>query len=343
MRAMVLNAYNTPLKLEDVPKPKPGPREALIKIAACGSGLTLHHALRGTNPVKLPAIIGHEIFGEVVELGQAAEGVAVGDKVTLYCIIFCGECRFCRTGRESVCINSPGMIGNVRRGGYAEFMTAPDKNLIKLPPAQLARYQPAEIAPICDAMATPYKVGRKARLAAGETCVIYGAAGGVGIHMIDVVKLAGARSIAVDRGSKKLEALEKLGADMVIDAAKADVPAEVRRLTGGLCADVVADYVGSTETLHKGLDSLGKGGRLVIVGLTAGAQPVLPASAVMRNENEILGSRGFNRQEIIECLDLAARGLLRPVVNHVLPLEKANEAHEMVRSEANIGRVVLTM
>ena len=209
--------------------------------------------------------------------------------------------------------------------------------------ALVERYTPAEIAPICDAMATPYKVARKARLAPLETCVIYGAAGGVGIHMLDVVKLAGARVIAVDRGKTKLDALVKLGAHEVIDAAKADVPAEVMRLTGGLGADVVADYVGSAETLRKGLACLGKGGRLVIVGLTANATHSYSAALVMRNEQEILGSRGFNRQEIIDCLELSARGLLRPVVNHVLPLEQANAAHAMVASEENIGRVVLTM
>ena len=343
MRAMVLTAYNTPLKLQDMPMPKPGPREALVKVSACGAGLTLHHALRGTNPVHLPAIVGHEIFGEVVELGVAAEGVKVGDKVTLYCIVHCGECRFCRTGRESVCINSLGMIGNVRHGGYAEYMTAPDKNLLKLPPRLVERYTPAEIAPICDAMATPYKVARKGRLAPLETCVIYGAAGGVGIHMIDVVRLAGARSIAVDRGTAKLQALSKLGADEVIDAGKVDVPAEVMRLTGGQGADLVADYVGSKDTLEKGLACLGKGGRLVIVGLTANATPSYAAGLVMRNEIEILGSRGFNRQEVLDCLELSARGLLRPVVNHVLPLQKANEATEMVASETNVGRVVLKM
>ncbi len=343
MRAMVLNAYNTPLQLQELPIPRPAAREVLIKVAACGAGLTLHHALKGTTPIPLPAIVGHEIFGEVVELGPGAEGVKVGDKVTLYCIIHCGQCRFCRTGRESVCINSPGMIGNVRHGGFAEYMTVPDKNLIKLPPALIERCKPAEIAPICDAMATPFKVARKARLAPLETCVIYGAAGGVGIHMLDVVKLAGARSIAVDRGQAKLDALADLGAHEVIDASKVDVVAEVMRLTGGFGADVVADYVGSKETLEQGLASLGKGGRLVIVGLTANAAPAYSAGLVMHNEIEILGSRGFNRQEILDCLDLTARGLLRSIVNHVLPLEQANAATDMVRSEQNVGRVVLSM
>lgn len=343
MRAMVLNATNTPLQLTELPIPRPGAREALLEVAACGAGLTLHHALKGTTPIPLPAIVGHEIFGEVVELGAGAEGVAVGDKVTLYCIVYCGQCRFCRTGRESVCIDSPGMIGNVRHGGFAEYMTAPDKNLLKLPPALIERHTPAEIAPICDAMATPFKVARKARLAPLETCVILGAAGGVGIHMLDVVKLAGARAIAVDRGRAKLDALARLGADTVIDAANTDVPAEVMRLTGGRGADVVADYVGSKETLDQGLACLGKGGRLVIVGLTAGASPAYPASRVMRDEIEILGSRGFNRQEILDCLNLTARGLLRPIVNHVLPLEQANAAADIVRSEMNVGRVVLTM
>lgn len=343
MKAMVLTGYNAPLELQDVQTPKPRASEVLVKVHACGSGLTLHHTLTGDSKVALPRIIGHEVTGEVVELGPQAEGLAVGDAVTVFGILFCGRCRFCQTGRESICEASPGMIGRDTDGGYAEFMAVPDANLVKLPAALMERYGPEQSCFVCDAVATPYKVGLKSRLAPNEVCAVIGAAGGVGIHMIDVGHLHGARVIGIDRGPEKLKAIADVGADDGIDALEGDVPGAIRRLTGGRGADVVVDFVGSTETLETGLASLRAGGRLVIVGRTGGAQPVLNAPRMLFHEYEVLGSRGFTRQEIADSLDLVGRGRITPRANHVMSLEQANDAHDLVRAGRNIGRVVLTM
>jgi D-arabinose 1-dehydrogenase-like Zn-dependent alcohol dehydrogenase len=345
MKAMVLRAYNAPLELADVPTPAPGPREALLRVDACGSGLTLHHSVTGNTPVNLPAVIGHEVAGEVVALGPYAEGVAVGDRVTLHGLLFCGHCRMCLTGREPLCEGMRGMIGRHMPGGYAEYMVVPDRNCIKLPPGLLDRLSAPQACVIADAVTTPYKVARHANLRPLEICVVYGAAGGVGIHMIQVAKLRGARVIGVDLGPEKLAAVAAEGADDGIDASTQDVAAEIRRLTGGWGADVVADYVGTAETLATGLASLAKGGRLVIVGLSRASEAMIStrAAPLLMAEQSILGSRAFTRAEIADCLALAANGTLRPVVNHIFPLAEANAAHALVGSGKNIGRVALAV
>ena len=146
----------------------------------------------------------------------------------------------------------------------------------------------------------------------------------------------------LERGGRLLALLDP-------EVGRADIGGDatfVRWLSGygvEVGADVVVDFVGSRETLESGLAALRHGGRLVIIGLTAGAAPSFMASAVMRQEHEILGSRGFTRQEVIDTLELVARGRLRPVVNHTFSLTEANDANGLVTQEGNIGRVVLTM
>jgi propanol-preferring alcohol dehydrogenase len=345
MKAMVLRAHNAPLEAVDMPVPRPGPDDALVRVFACGSGLTLHHVVTGNAPGKLPLVIGHEVVGEVVEAGAHAEGIAVGDRVTLHGLLFCGHCRMCLTAREPLCETMRGMIGRQTDGGYAEYLVAPARNCIKLPPALLQRWSAEQACVIADAVATPYKVARHAHIRAMETCVVYGGAGGVGIHMIQTAKLRGARVIGVDVGAEKCAAMAKEGADEVIDGKSQDVVGEIRRLTKGWGADVVADFVGATETLRNGVAALAKGGRLVIVGLSRASEAMVSslAAPLLQAEQSILGSRAFSRMEIADCLELCASGVLRPVVNHVYPLEQANEAHALVGSGRNIGRVVLSV
>lgn len=345
MKAMVLTAYNAPLELRDVPIPKPGPRDALLRVLACGSGLTLHHAVSGNTAVRLPAIIGHEVIGEVVETGASAEGVTAGDMVTLHPLLFCGHCRMCLSGREPLCVTMRGMIGRQIDGGYAEYMTVPDRNCIKLPPGLLDQRGAIRCCVISDAMTTPYKVVRLANLRPMETCVVYGAAGGVGIHLIQMAKLRGATVIGVDIGTEKLEAVEAQGAEFVVDGRALNVAAEIRRFTNGWGADVVADFVGTTETLNNGIAALAKGGRVVIVGLSRASEAMVstPAAPLLQSEQSILGSRAFTRQDIQECLRLVASEVYNPVVNHIYTLEQANEAHALVGSGKNIGRVVLSI
>ncbi len=199
MKAMLLTGPGRPLVLENVPDPKPGPGEAVAKVFACGAGLTVHHARAGRLKVDYPRILGHEIAGEIVETGTGVTSVRRGDGVTAYFYLTCGECRWCRLNRETLCENFRGYVGREVDGGYAEYIKLPASAFIRIPESLDWRAHPAEAGVICDAIATPLKVTRKARLAPTDTVAVFGAGGGLGVHMLQVARWAHARKvIAVD-------------------------------------------------------------------------------------------------------------------------------------------------
>ena len=342
MRAMVLHAVGAAFELEERPIPRPGPEEALIKIRACGAGLTVHHAKIGTSPARLPVIMGHEIAGEVVEIGSAVNGVAVGDHVTPHFYLFCGRCRYCLTMREPLCENTGGYIGRQRDGGYAEYVVLPARNLVRIPAELPYEEHPEEVAVICDAIATPYKVNRRARIRPLEDVLVIGAAGGVGIHMVQLARFAGARVLAADRGEAKLAA-HAAGAHETIDALAGSIDARARALTDGRGVDVVVDFVASPDTLQAGLAALAPGGRLAILGVHRDSRFSVDPFWMLNGEREVIGSRYVTRQDIVDSLELVRRGHIRPIVTRVFALEDAERAHELLGQGAMIGRAALVM
>jgi propanol-preferring alcohol dehydrogenase len=169
MKAMVLKAPGSPLVLENVPDPVPGPGEAVAKVLACGAGLTIHHARAGRIKVSLPRILGHEITGEIVATGPGVTNLTPGDGVTAYFYLTCGECRWCRADRETLCENFAGYVGREIDGGYAEYIKLPARAFMKFPEGLDWRGMPAEAGVICDAIATPLKVIRRARVTPMDT------------------------------------------------------------------------------------------------------------------------------------------------------------------------------
>src|SRR5215472_16252817 len=234
-------------------------------------------------------------------------------------------------------------IGNVGLecdGGYAEYIKLPAHIFIKLPEALDWRAHPAEIGVITDALATPYKVLRRAHVAAGETVAVIGAGGGVGIHQVMMAKWANARVIAVDVAADKFAACRKAGADAVIDPRGIDLAAALRDATDGNGVDVVVDYVCTTATLEAGVNALGRRGRLVILG--GAAEPFrLPAREMLLKELDVLGSRYVTRAEILETFAIVARGEVRPLVTDIRPLEEAEAVHERVERGEVTGRAAL--
>jgi len=206
MKAMVLNAPNTPFAMTEVPDPVAGPGEAVARVLACGSGLTIQHVKAGRISAPFPRIIGHEITAEIVEVGAGVSGLAVGDGVTAYYYLNCGHCRWCLANLEPLCDRSGGNVGRNCDGGYAEYIKLPAHIFIRLPQDLDYRAHPAEIGVITDALATPYKVLRRARVRAGETVAVFGAGGGLGIHQLMLAKWARARVIAVDVAKDKFDA-----------------------------------------------------------------------------------------------------------------------------------------
>ena len=236
---MLLKAANTPLVLEEVPETVAGRGEAVARVLACGAGLTIHHARAGRIKVEYPRILGHEIAAEIVDVGEGVTNLRVGDGVTAYFYLTCGECRWCRTNRETLCDSFRGYVGREVDGGYAEYIKLPASAFIPIPDGLDWRARPAEAGVICDAIATPLKVTRKARLMPTDIVAVFGAGGGLGVHMVQVARWAHARKvIAVDVASFKLEKCIEAGADAAVDASAGRIAEQLLELTGGKGIDV---------------------------------------------------------------------------------------------------------
>ncbi len=346
MKALLLKEPGGSLHLEETPIPQPGSGEALVRVRACGLGLTLvwnrqgRGFGRGTIRDKTPRIIGHEIAGDVVEIGPNVTSFQPGDRVNVYFYLTCGNCRWCNVGREDLCDNHAGYVGRQIDGGLAEYVKLPERNLCRIPPAM--DYVDAAIT--ADAIATPVHVLReRARVKAPETVLVVGAGGGVGIHMVQLAKALGARVLAVDISAEKLALAREMGADAVINSRETGFEEEARRLTGGRGVDVVVEMVGAADTMQASLDSLGKGGRLVFVG-SYNSQATLPLNArSLSNELVLTGSRYCSRQELADAVELVAQGRIRPVVTHICQLEEADAALQSIEAMELAGRACVVL
>src|SRR5918996_407849 len=337
MKALVLKEPGGPLNLEDVPVPQPGVGEALLRVRACGLGLTLVWNRKGRSETsdKLPRIIGHEIAGDVVEVGPSVTSFKQGDRVNVYYCLTCGDCRWCNLGRDDLCDNHAGYVGRQIDGGLAESVKLPVRNLCHIPPEM--SYVDAAVT--ADAIATPVHVLReRAQIKPPEAVLIVGAGGGVGIHMVQMAKVLGARVIAVDISTEKLALAKEMGADELVNSREVGFDEEVLRLTRGRGVDVVVEMVGLPETLKASLRSLGKGGRLVFVG-TYDDSAVLPlTSRSLSGELILTGSRYCTRQQLAEAVELVAQGRVRPVVTRICQLEEANEVLNSIERMELAGR-----
>ena len=343
MKTMVLRKKGEPFVLEERPDPKPGPGEAVARVLACGSGLTIHHARAGRVEINYPVVIGHEVVGEIVETGAGVRNVKRGDAVTFHCYLTCGHCKWCRLNREPLCDNLAGFVGRHCDGGYAEYIKLPAQNYVHIPPGLDYKKHPAEVAVICDAIVTPYKVVRRARIAPLETVAVFGAGGGVGIHMVMLARWAHAKVIAIDVSAEKLRKCKELGAEAVVDASRENVVEALKEITKGAGLDVAVDFVSQVSTLEAGAAALGKGGRLVTLGGHSPEPFRASAARMLNGELELMGSRSFTKQEIIESLELCARREVWPLVTETYRLEEAEKVHERLEKGLITGRAAIVM
>lgn len=344
MKALVLHEWGGPLKLEEVPIPKVGPREALVKVRACGIGLTLKWIREGKMGGSVPRIIGHEVAGEVVEIGEQVAKIKVGERVCVYFYLTCGTCEFCRKNRETLCRNFRGYVGAVIDGGYAEYVKLPEENLIPIPDE--LSFEEAAIIP--DAIGTPlHAVRERAQVRPPDTVIVVGAGGGVGIHAVQIAKLCGGWVIAVDTSDEKLAKTRELGADAVINDSKEDFVEEAKRLTGGKGVDVVLDFVCTTDTLNKGFRSLDRGGRLVCMAVghigPGEATLAVPPWSLVANELVLTGSRCITKQELVESIEVVRQGRIKPVITRTFSLEEVENAHKLLDERKIFGRAMLVM
>ncbi|HSE93373.1 MAG TPA: zinc-binding dehydrogenase [Methylomirabilota bacterium] len=342
---MVLHGLGQPLRLEDVPMPRIGPNDALLRVRATGVGLTvvIMTAVPG-RVTSFPRIPGHEVAGEVVEVGGEVRNVRPGERVTCHFYLTCHACAYCRSGRETLCTAFRGNVGMACDGAYAEYMAVPAANLVRIPDG----VTDVEAAVAADAICTPYHACREeARVGPGDRVLVVGAGGGVGIHMVQMARLCGGWVIGADVDEAKLAAAREHGADAAVDARGGDLAAHVLTATGGRGVDAVIDTVGSRETLEASVRSLAIAGRLVIIGhrpkpvfgvdATFGVDPGLMLNRML----EIHGSRYVTLAEIEQTLELLRQRRLRAVVTRTFPLEGAEEAHGLLRTNALVGRAAL--
>ncbi len=338
MKAAVFHGGGRPLEVTDVPTPKPGPGEALIKVAGCGLCHTdLHYLDHGVKTFKTPPLIlGHEAAGTVAELGAGVTSRKAGDRVLIPAVLSCGRCRYCRQGRENLC-DQMAMLGNNIDGAYAEYVTVPAAELVPVPEAI-----PLEQASvIADAVSTPYHaVTRRGKVRAGDQVAVVGC-GGVGLNVVQCATVAGARVIAVDVNDQRLETARRLGAvETVNPKAVQRVDKRVRELTGG-GADVAFEAIGSPGTIQLAYGLLKRGGRLCVIGYSA-EEVALSAARLMYFELEIVGSLGCGAGEYPEILGLVEAGRLRldAIVSGTIPLERINEGLDRLRRGEGIRWVI---
>ena len=337
MKAMVLREFNHPLQLEELEVPNIGAGEVLVIVKACGVCASDLLMVKGVIPhVTLPHILGHQPAGEVAKVGPEVKGFHPGDRVCIHIFDACGECLYCRMGQENNCIHSR-RIGHELNGAYAEYVKAPAQSAFKIPDG--VSYEEASI--LSDTVCTPFHALRgKAKVKMGEDVVIMGV-GGLGIHAVQIAKVAGTRVIAVDLLPSKLEFAKTLGADMTIDPGREAVPEKVRSFTRGKGADAIIDFVGSHETIRNGLSSLRRGGRLVLVGCDPKSEVPSSPFQIIIEELEISGSHASTRNEMSDVLTLVETGRIRPIISARFPLSEANEAHRLQQGGETLGKIVL--
>ncbi len=346
MKAMVLHGAGQPLRFEEVAVPQVGPNDVLVRVRACGIGLTVVKLIATPGRVSsYPRIPGHEVAGVVAQVGSEVRSVKAGQRVTNHFYLSCGQCPQCRSGRETLCSNLRGNVGGACDGGYAEFILLPERNIVPVPDG----VSDVEAAVASDAIATPYHACHKeARIHPGDNVLIIGAGGGVGIHMVQMARLCGGRVLAADIGDDKLALAKKWGADEIIDARRGELPAQVRAVTDGRGANAVIDMVGTRQTFSDAIGSLAVLGRMVIIG-SAPRSPAgdagytLDLHSFQHRGLELHSSRYVNAAEIVRTLELVRQKRITPVVTQTFALDKVEEAHELIRRNATVGRIAMVM
>jgi NADPH:quinone reductase-like Zn-dependent oxidoreductase len=340
VRAVVFHEFGGPdvLRLEDLETPSPGPGEVLIDVLACALNHLDVDVREGVSrfPVELPFVPGVEVVGRIAAVGDGVEDWQVGERVLPFLMATCGECRFCRSGRETLC-TAADFISFATSGGYAEQLVCSTRHLMRVPD----ELSDEAAAAVQIAFGTAWHMlFSRGRLRIGETVMINSVGSGIGSAAVQLAHLAGATVIGNASSDDKLARAAELGMDHGINHATQDVVEEVMRLTDGRGVDLVYEHVGG-KLFQAGLDSLDKDGRLVICGGHSGEVVPFDIIPFFRMQRSVIGSFTYTREEVERCLELARHGKIVPLVHQVFPLERAAEAMAMMERREQFGKIVL--
>ena len=326
------------LSVEEAPEPRPGPLDALVRVHACALNhldVWVRQGIPGI-AIPLPHTLGSDIAGRVVAVGKGVTGVELGSDVIVAPGLSCGLCHACLAGADNLCL-SFSILGYQVPGGYAELVSVPAINLMPKP-ARLS-FEEAASVPFVFQTAWHMLVER-AQVRPGEDVLVQAAGSGVGIAAVQIAKLLGANVIATASTEAKLKKARQLGADHTVNYAKKDFYAEVKRITGKKGVEVVLEHIGG-RTFEESMLCLARNGRLVTCGATAGGAVTVDLRYVFTRQLTITGSNMGSKGELLSLLPHLESGRLKPVVDRVLPLAEAAQAHRLMMDRAGFGKLVL--
>ena len=342
MKAARIHQHGGPdvLVVEDIPEPRIKANQILVRVRACA----LNHLdlfVRGGIPgmkFPLPHILGSDVAGEVVEVGELCERVKVGWRVLLSPGQSCRQCEQCLLGNDNFCRRFT-MLGYAVDGGNTELLAVSEYAAIQIPDSM--SFETAAAAPLVSLTAWHMLMAR-AKLQPGDDVLVLSASSGVGTVAIQLAKMFQCRVIATAGSAEKAAKARELGADFVIDHYQQDISAEVKRITGKRGVDVVVEHVG-VATWQKSLESLAPSGRLVTCGATTGYDARIDLRFLFSKQWSLLGSFMGTMGELHQVLKFVFRGQLKPIVDRTFPLQEIAAAHRYLENKEQFGKVVLTV
>src|SRR6202158_66147 len=338
MKAVRIHQFGGPevLTYEDVPDPQLRKDQVLVRVKACSLNHLDVWVRKGLPGVKLPHILGSDVAGEVVEIGEYVIGFKPGQRVLVAPMHFCGHCLKCLSGLQNQCREFT-VLGNGVDGGNCELIAVPAANLVPIPHA--LDFNQAASVPLVFVTAWHMLVGLAA-VRPGQTVLVLGASSGVGIAAIQIAKLFQCRVITTAGDEAKLEKGRALGADHGINHYKQKISEEVRKITNKEGVDIVIEHVGAA-TWDESLRSLKTGGTLVTCGATTGPNVGIDLRHLFARQLRLLGSYMGTMAELHEVLGHVFAGRLKPIIDHTFPLKEIRTSHEYMENSQMFGKIVL--
>ena len=338
MKAVRIHEFGGPevLRYEDVPDAKPRKDQVLVRVRACAMNHLDLWVRKGLPGVSLPHILGSDVAGEIVEIGEYVTGFRPGQRVLLAPMHFCNHCAQCVAGLQNQCPEFT-VLGNRVDGGNCELIAVPAVNVIPLPDS--LDFNQAASLPLVFLTAWHMLVGR-AGIRPGQTVLVLGAGSGVGIAAIQVAKLFHARVITTAGDEKKLERARGLGADHGINHYQQKISEEVKQLTNQEGVDIVVEHVGAA-TWEQSMKCLKPAGTLVTCGATTGSDASFDLRFLYARQLSLLGSYMGTMGELSAVLGHVFAGRLKPVVDSTFALQDIRSAHEYLEKSQMFGKIVI--
>jgi propanol-preferring alcohol dehydrogenase len=333
MKAAVTERAKQPMVIKDVAVPSPGARDALIRVKACGICHTDLHIADGLLGEPFPCVLGHEITGVIEKVGPEVSNVKAGDRMGVYFLISCGQCRYCLAGEEEACLTwqtGPQICGFTRAGGYAQFVNVPAAYCLPLP----AELDFASAAPLFCGGNTVYEGLKSAGVRSGQRVAVLGI-GGLGHLALQIAKAMGAEVIAITSSQAKAELAKKLGANSVI-IAEGNIGKQLLGIGG---ADVVLSTTEDSRANEQVIEGILPKGTLALAGFATTPMSIVPLALSM-GQKKIIGHQFGSRADMQELLQLAAKNKIGAMTES-FPLEEANQAHQRLRENQMRLRGVL--